>query len=96
VAFEDFFVALRDNHFGKLRRKEALQPPDSAQFFDLLRDPRFETAVEFGYFLGAAPKRLFHQRRFGAGPGHQQRSWALSPSSSIRLSGFLLFPFGLC
>ena len=38
----------------------------------------------------------FHQRRFGPGGGHQQSSWALSPSSSIRVSGFLLFPFGLC
>jgi hypothetical protein len=38
----------------------------------------------------------FHQRRFGPGGGHQRSSWALSPSSGIRVSGFLLFAFGLC
>jgi hypothetical protein len=32
----------------------------------------------------------------GPGGGHQQSSWALSASSSIRVSSFLLFPFGLC
>ena len=53
MAFEDFLVALRDDQLGKLRREKPLQPPDPAQLLDLLGDPRFEPAVEFGDLLGA-------------------------------------------
>src|SRR3954464_10280546 len=31
MAFEDLLVALRDDHFGELRREKSLQPPDPAQ-----------------------------------------------------------------
>src|SRR5215471_10182971 len=35
VAFEYLLVAPRDDQFGELRREEALQPPNPAQFLDL-------------------------------------------------------------
>ena len=53
MAFEDLFVALRDNQFGQLRREKPLQSPDAPQFLDLFGDPRFETAVQFRYLIGA-------------------------------------------
>ena len=53
MAFEDFLVALRDDQFGKLRCEKPFQPPDPPQFLDLLGDPRFETAVQFRYLIGA-------------------------------------------
>ena len=53
MAFEDLFVALRDDQFGKLRRQKPFQPPDAPQFIDLLRDPRFETAVKLSDLVGA-------------------------------------------
>ena len=53
MAFEDLFVALRDDHFGKLRREEALQPPDPAQLLNLLGDPRFKAAVQLRHLLVA-------------------------------------------
>src|SRR3974377_208232 len=56
MTFEDVFVTLRDDQFGKLRRQKPFQPPDAPQFLDLLGDPRLETAVEFRYFLRALPK----------------------------------------
>ena len=66
MAFEDLLVALRDNQLGKLRRQEALQPPDPTQLLDLLGDPRFEPAVEFCDLLGALAQfaqqpRVFHR-----------------------------------
>jgi hypothetical protein len=36
-----------------LRREKTFQSPDAPQFFDLFRDPRFETAIEFRYLIGA-------------------------------------------
>jgi hypothetical protein len=36
-----------------LRRKEALQPPDSAQLLNLFGDARFEAAIEFRDLIGA-------------------------------------------
>ena len=45
MTFEDLFVPVRDDEFGKLRCEEPFQPPDPPQFLDLFRDPRFETAV---------------------------------------------------
>ena len=45
MAFEDFLVTLRDDQLGKLRCQKPLQPPDPAQFLDLLGDARFETTV---------------------------------------------------
>src|SRR5205085_8488686 len=53
MAFEDLLVTLRDDQLRQLWCQESFQAPDPAQLTDLLRNPRFETAVEFGYFLGA-------------------------------------------
>src|ERR1700757_2107736 len=56
MAFEDFFVAVRDDQFGELRCKEPLQSPDPAQLVDLFRDPYFETAVKLSDLLRALPQ----------------------------------------
>ena len=53
MAFEDFFVPVRDYEFGQLRREKALQPPDPAQFIDLLGDARFKPAVQLCHLVGA-------------------------------------------
>ena len=53
MAFEDLLVALRDDQLRELGREEPLQSPDPAQLLDLLGDPRFEAAVQFGHLLGA-------------------------------------------
>ena len=53
MAFEDFLVTLRDDQLGKLRCQKPLQPPNAPQFLNLFRDPRFETAVQFRYLIGA-------------------------------------------
>src|SRR6516162_2413710 len=53
MAFEDLLVTLRDDELGQLRREEPLQPPDPAQFANLLGDPRFQAAIKFGHLLGA-------------------------------------------
>ena len=53
MAFEYFLIALRDDQFGQLWCEEALQPPDAAQFIDLLGDTSFETAIEFCHLVGA-------------------------------------------
>src|SRR5215472_3540009 len=56
MAFEDLFVALRDDQFGKLRCQEPLQPPDAPQFLDLLRDPHLQAPIQLGYLFGALPQ----------------------------------------
>ena len=53
MAFEDLFVALRDDQLGKLRREESFQPPDAPEFLDLFCDPRLEPAVQFHDLIGA-------------------------------------------
>src|SRR6516165_5160754 len=53
MAFEDFFVALRDDQLGKLRCEKPLQPSDTPQFLDLFSNPRFEAAVQLSYLIGA-------------------------------------------
>src|SRR5262249_25818535 len=53
MAFKDFLVALRDYEFGKLRREEPLQAPDTAQFLDLFGNPCFEATVQFRYLVSA-------------------------------------------
>src|SRR6516162_7277703 len=35
MAFEDFFITLRDDQFGQLGREKPLQSPDPPQFLDL-------------------------------------------------------------
>ena len=45
MAFKDLLVALRNDEFRKLRRKESFQATDPTQLFDLVRDPCFETAI---------------------------------------------------
>ena len=65
MAFENLFVALRDDQFGKLRGEKALQPSDPPQFLHLFGDPHFETAVQFRYLVGPLPQfaeqpRVFH------------------------------------
>src|SRR6202008_2404834 len=78
MAFEDFFVPLRDDQLGKLRREKPLQPPDPSQLLDLFGDPRFETTVQFGHLLGALtyfteqPRVLHRDDRLG-GEVLQQR-----------------------
>src|SRR5262249_11436250 len=56
MAFENFFIALRDYQLGQLRREKPLQSSDPSQFFDLLCDPCLKAAVQFRYFLGALPE----------------------------------------
>jgi hypothetical protein len=53
MTFEDFLVALGDDHLGELWREKALQPPNPAQLIDLLGDAGFEASVELGDLLGA-------------------------------------------
>src|SRR5215472_3751846 len=53
MAFEDLFVALRDDQFGQLRRQKPLQPSDAPQLLDLLGNPRLQPAVQLGYLIGA-------------------------------------------
>src|SRR6516162_7942434 len=53
VAFENLFIAVRDNELRQLRREEAFETADAAQFLDLFGDPRFETAVQLCYLIGA-------------------------------------------
>src|SRR5207237_525808 len=53
MAFEDIIVALRDDEFGQLRREEAFEATDPAQFLNLVGNPRFEASVEFGDLFGA-------------------------------------------
>jgi hypothetical protein len=53
VTFKNALVTLRDDELGELRREKPLQSPYAALFLDLLGDPRFEPAIEFGDFLGA-------------------------------------------
>src|SRR5262249_970088 len=53
MAFEDRFIALRDDEFGKLGREKPLQPADTTEFLDLCSDTRLQTAVQFGDVLGA-------------------------------------------
>jgi hypothetical protein len=53
MAFEDFFVALRDDQLSKLRREKPLQSPDAPKFLDLFCDPRFEVAIQRRYLVGA-------------------------------------------
>ena len=65
MTFEDLLVPVRDDQFGKLGCQEPLQPPDAAQFVDLLGDPRFQAAVELRDLLGALAQfteqpRVFH------------------------------------
>src|SRR5215469_16711356 len=45
MAFEDLLVALRNDQFSKLRCQKPLQPPDPAQFVDLLGNARFKPTV---------------------------------------------------
>ena len=45
MTLQDLFVAPRHNHFGKLWRKEPLQPPNPTQLLKLLCDARFQAAV---------------------------------------------------
>ena len=66
MAFEDFLVAPRDDQFGQLRREETFQPPDPAQFLDLLGYVGFKAPVEFRHFFGALPQfaqqaRILHR-----------------------------------
>ena len=51
MTLQNFFVALGDNHFGKLWREKSLRPSNPAQLLNLLR-ARLETAVQVGYDLG--------------------------------------------
>jgi hypothetical protein len=53
MTFENFLVALRDDQLRQLRREEPLQSPDPPQLLDLFGDPRFETAVQLRYLIGA-------------------------------------------
>ena len=56
VAFEDLFIALRHDQFGQLRREKSLQPPDPAQFFDLLGYPRLQATVQFRNLISPLPQ----------------------------------------
>src|SRR5262245_55304995 len=65
MTLQNLFVALRDDPFGKLWSKEALQPPNPAQLLNLLCDPRFQVAVQAGNLLVALAQfvqqpRIFH------------------------------------
>src|SRR6516164_5243362 len=53
MAFEDFFITVRDDQFGELGREKPLQPPDPAQLFDLFGDACLKSPVEFCDLLGA-------------------------------------------
>ena len=53
MAFEDLFVALRDDQLRQLWRQKPFQPPDAPQFLDLFGDPRLQAAVQFRDLIGA-------------------------------------------
>ena len=66
VAFEDLFIALRDDQLSKLRCQKPLQPPDAPQFLDLLGDAVLETAIQLRHLIGALAQfaqqpRVFHR-----------------------------------
>jgi hypothetical protein len=53
MAFEDLFVALRDDQFGQLRCEKTLQSADPPQLLDLLSDPRLQASVQFRHLVSA-------------------------------------------
>ena len=53
MAFEDLFVALRDDQFSKLWGEEPLQAANATQLFNLLGHPRLKSTVQLRHFVGA-------------------------------------------
>jgi hypothetical protein len=53
MALQDFFVAVRDDEFGKLRCEKPLQPSDPAQFVNLLGNALFKATVQFRNLFSA-------------------------------------------
>jgi len=66
MAFEDLFIPLRDDQFGKLRCEKPFQSSDSTQFVNLLGYARLQASVQFRHLVGTLPQlgkkpRIFHR-----------------------------------